>query len=124
MGARRKRRTQFEYLGRHYHWWMDGGRLHVCSEDKKFVVTYVHGVLFSPPNLNVPYLEVNGHEFPGLDNTEQRPVLVFVPKFVQHQWRRSLGAFVSALIRWCMRENHKLKRIERLESLGESSSLA
>ncbi len=122
MGARKKRRTRFEYLGRHFHWWMDDWRLHICSEDKKFAVAYVQGDPFSSPPLDSPHLEVHGHEFPGVDTVEQRPVLMLVPKFVEEEWNESLGAFLNALIRWCMRDSHKLQWIERFKKIEEPDS--
>lgn len=112
MGARKKRRARFEYLGRHFHWWTDDWRLHVCSEDKKFSVAYVQADPFSSPPFDAPHLEVHGHEFPGVDRADQRPVLMLVPRFVTDEWSKSSGAFVNALVRWCLRDSHKLKRIE------------
>jgi len=113
MGARKKKRTRFEYLGRYYHWWYDDQwRVHVCSEDKKFVIAYFTGYPFRDPPFDEPLIEVHGQEFSGIDDSEQRPVLLHVPKFVTDEWSKSLGALVNALIRWCIRESHKLTRAQ------------
>jgi hypothetical protein len=112
MGARKKRRSRFEYLGRYYHWWFDDAwRVHICSEDKKFVIAYFAGDPFQEPPFDGPLIEVHGLGFPGIDDDEPRPVLLHVPKFVSDEWRKSLGALVNAVIRWSIQESHKLKRL-------------
>jgi hypothetical protein len=112
MGARKKRRTRFEYLGKYYHWYDDGWRVRICSEDKKFVIAYFIG----DPWGDGAHLEVHGQFFPGVDAANPRPVRLCVPKFVTDEWQNSMGAFVNALIRWSVRESHRLKAYEPFES--------
>ncbi|MCG6155644.1 hypothetical protein [Rubinisphaera margarita] len=108
MGARKKRRTRFEYLGNHYYWYVDDWRVRICSKNKRFAIAY----FISDPFGEESHLEVRGREFPGIDPSEPRPVRLCVPKFVTDEWKKSMGAFVNALIRWSLRENHRLKRYE------------
>ena len=109
MGARKKKRTRFEYLGEYFHWYHDDNwRVHVSSADKKFVIAYFMG----DPFADGPHLEVHGQRFPGIERNEARPVRLCVPKFVTDEWTKSLGAFVNALIRWSLRKTHRLKYYE------------
>lgn len=115
MGARKKKRTRFEYLGEYFHWYSDDWRIHVCSEDKKFAVAYFNG----DPWGEGPHLEVYGERFPGIERDESRPVRLCVPNLVIDEWTKSLGAFVNALIRWSLRESHRLKYYEPIGTTRE-----
>lgn len=106
MPARKRKRTRFEYLGRYYLWHYDNWHVRLCSEDKKLVVAYFQGDPFGMDS----HLEVIGQEFPGIEPTEPRPVRLCVPPFVTDEWRKSTGAFTNALIRWCVRPTHRLRR--------------
>jgi hypothetical protein len=105
MGVRKKGRARFEYLGEYFHWYLDDWRVHVCSEDKTFVIAYFMG----DPWGDGPHLEVHGNRFPGLEDNSNRPVRLCVPKFVTSAGTKSLGAFVNALIRWSLRTSHRIK---------------
>lgn len=117
MGGRKKKRARFEYLGDHYHWYHDDWRIRIYSEDKKFVISYFMG----DPWGNKPHLEVRGELFPGIERDEPRPVRLCVPKFVTDEFTKSLGAFVNALIRWSLRETHRLKYYEPINTSHEGS---
>ncbi|MEM9346629.1 MAG: hypothetical protein AAGB26_08425 [Planctomycetota bacterium] len=98
---------RFEYRGKYFHWYNDGDRyIRIASEDKKFVVAYLLGDLYGMQS----HLEVTGQDFPGIAATEERPVRICVPKFVEDEFKTSFGAFVNALIRWCLQETHQIKR--------------
>jgi hypothetical protein len=113
MGARKKRRSRFECLGRQYLWWFDDHwRVHISSEDKKFVVAFFAGDSRREPPFDRPLIEVHGEQFPGVEANEPRPVLLHVPSFVSDEWSKSLGALVNAVIRWSVRDNHKLRRAQ------------
>jgi hypothetical protein len=116
MGARKKKRTRFEYLGTQYLWYFDEWRVHIASADKKFVVAYFVG----DPWGDAPHLEVFGQHFPGVGTDRLRPVRLQVPNFVRQEWQKSLGAFVNALIRWSLRESHRLKEYESAASADHS----
>lgn len=108
MGTRKKKRAVFEYLGEDFYWYQDDWYVRVYSEDKKFVVAYFMG----NPWGDRPHLEVHGPRFPGIETSQTRPVLLCVPSFVTDEWTNSLGAFINSLIRWSLRETHKLKYYE------------
>lgn len=80
----------------------------MCSEDKTFVVSYFIG----DPWGDDAHLEVYGNRFPGIKPDQSRPVRLCLPKFVTTQWSNSTGAFVNALIRWCLKDSHHLKIYE------------
>lgn len=101
MGVRKKGRTRFECLGEYFHWYCDDYSLRVASEDKSLVVKYYL--------IDQGILEIHGHRFPGIDRTAQRPVRVLVPESVSNEFSNSIGAFVNALIRWCLDESHTLE---------------
>ncbi len=108
MSVRKKKRARFEYLGEYFVWYQDDWHVHVYSEDKKFLIAYFMG----DPWGDGPHLEVHGQRFPGITHDKTRPVRLCVPKFVTDEWKKSLGAFVNALIRWSLRESHHLKYYE------------
>ena len=108
MGVRKRGSVRFEYLGEHFHWRYDNWHIRVYSEDKNFVIAYFMGSPFGEG----PHLEIHGQRFPGIARGERRPVRVCVPKFVTDEFTKSMGAFVNALIRWSLRESHRLKYFE------------
>lgn len=116
MGVRKKKRTCFEYLGEYFHWYHDDWRVRVSTADKKFVIAYFTG----DPWGDGPHLEVYGPRFPGIERNQTRPVRLCVPKFVIDEWANSLGAFVNALIRWSLRESHRLKYYESIDKTPDS----
>lgn len=109
MGVRKKGRTRFECLGEYFHWYCDEYTLRIASEDKSFVITSVHWAID-------PYIEIHGYRFPGIDRTVKRPVRVFIPDHVIQELQSSFGAFVNALIRWCLDESHALDYLEESAS--------
>src|SRR5262249_58146236 len=71
MPARTKGRAKFDFRGRPFVWWVDGDFwLRIASLDKRFVVAYALGRASDQP----PILTVHGHEFPGLEPSEPRPI--------------------------------------------------
>lgn len=105
MGVQKKGSVRFEYLGEYFHWYCDDNYIRVYSEDKKFMIAYPLGT----PLDEEPHLEIHGQRFPGIQRDAKRPVRVCVPTFVEEEFSKSMGAFVNALIRWCLRESHRLK---------------
>jgi hypothetical protein len=71
MAARTKGRAKFDFRGRPFVWWVDGDRyLRVSSLDKRLIIAYPLVAEADDPAV----VEVIGSEFPGLDQSEQRPV--------------------------------------------------
>ncbi len=108
MKARKKKRSRFEYQGENFLWYFDDWYVHICSEDKSFVVAYFVGDPFGNEN----HLEVHGFRFPGINRTKSRPVRISVPKLIVDEWSNSLGAFVNALICWSLNESHSIEYCE------------
>lgn len=115
MGVRKKGSVRFEYLGEYFHWYCDDWNIRVYSEDKKFVIAYFMGDPFGEE----PHLAIHGMRFSGIECEETRPVRVCVPKFVTDEFAISMGAFVNALIRWSLRESHRLKYYESIDARRE-----
>ncbi|PQO37020.1 hypothetical protein C5Y96_07630 [Blastopirellula marina] len=111
MGVRKKGRTRFECLGECFVWYWDEWYIRISSEDKSFVIAYFIGDPWGPE----AHLEIHGHHFPGIERTERRPVRVLVPEAVRKEFQSSTGAFVNALIRWCLDESHTLKYLDDSE---------
>lgn len=104
MGVRKKGRTRFECLGETFVWYFDEWYIRIASEDKSFVIAYFMG----GPWGDEAHLEVHGHRFPGIERTKRRPVRVLIPEAVLDEFQSSTGAFINALIRWCLDESHTL----------------
>lgn len=103
--ARTKRRAKFDFCGRPFVWWVDGDRyLRIISSDKKFVIAVPLGI----KNDCWPVVQIIGHEFPGIDPREQRPVVVAGPPL---QTCGSMGAWVDQTLRWAFNPAHELLRI-------------
>lgn len=104
MGARRKGRCQITYAGRRYLWYIkDEWHLRIASEDKRFAVAYQW------PGEAGGAMLVSGPEFPGIPPTEKRPVRITPPCF-KH---KGLKTLVRKIIRWSLREDHEIRRIEK-----------
>jgi hypothetical protein len=92
MPARTKRRAKFDFRGRPFVWWIDGDRyLRISSLDKKFVIAVP-----METGSDLPFMEVIGHEFPGIDPSEPRPVRLVTPP----PPGKSIGAWVDQLLTW------------------------
>jgi len=52
-------------------------------------------------------VKVTGPEFPGIDASEKRPVLLIPPEF---SWARGMGGVVEQTIAWSLEGTHKLMR--------------
>jgi hypothetical protein len=93
MAARTKCRAKFDFHGRPFVWWIDGGYyLRISSLDKKFIVAYPLGIELDQPAV----VEVIGPEFPGLGPQVCRPAWFIAPPVS----RDSMGAWVSDLLTW------------------------
>ena len=105
MPARTKGRAKFDFRGRPFVWWVDAERwLRIASLDKRFVVAYALGRALGQP----PILTVHGHEFPGLDSSEPRPVHLIATE----PTGKSMGAWVDHLLAWSFEERHELIRAD------------
>lgn len=113
MGVRKKGRTRFECLGEYFVWYWDEWYIRISSEDKSLVIAYFLG----DPWGDRPHIEVHGNRFSGIDRTTKRPVRVLVPEHVTQEFQSSTGAFVNALIRWCLDESHELEYLNELDQL-------
>ncbi len=104
MGARKKGRCQITYAGRRYLWYVkDDWYLRIASEDKLFAVAYQW-----PADARASML-VSGTQFPGILLMERRPVCILPPRFTHN----GLKTLVRKVIRWSLREDHEVRRIER-----------
>lgn len=107
MGARRKGRAKFEHSGRKFVWWVDNDTfIRISSEDKSFVVAYL---LYDVPTDVGGILAVHGREFPGLMESEPRPIWLIVPEEVSNALSNSMGALVNELITWCLEPTRDLQ---------------
>ena len=103
MPIRTRGRAKFDFRGRAFVWWIDNDKyLRIASLDKKFVIALLLGADIDAPGV----VEVTGQEFPGLDQSERRPVRLVVP------WPegKSMGAWVDELLRWSFDPGHALIR--------------
>ena len=64
----------------------------IASLDKQFVVAYALGRASDQP----PILTVHGHEFPGLESSEPRPIYLKTLELAG----TSMGAWVEQLLAW------------------------
>ena len=53
-------------------------------------------------------LAVHGRSFPGLTSDDKRPYWIIVPDSVCNKMRDSIGAFVDALLTWCLDPTRQL----------------
>lgn len=103
MPGRTKGRAKLDFHGRAFVWWVEGDRhLRISSLDKKFVIAFPLGRMIDMP----PVIEVIGQEFPGLGQTEGRPIWLIVPE----PSGKSMGAWVDELLRWSFDPGHALIR--------------
>jgi hypothetical protein len=105
MPARTKGRARFDFRGRPFVWWVDGDFwLRISSLDKRFVVSFPLGRDADQP----PILTVHGHEFPGLNASEPRPIFLITiePK------GNSMGAWVDQLLSWSFDQEQGVVRSE------------
>jgi hypothetical protein len=102
MPARTKRRAKFNFRGRPFVWWIENDKyLRISSLDKKFVIAYPMGTHADNPDV----IEVIGHEFPGIDSSEPRPIWLIVPKP-----SGVMGAWVNHLLHWSFDSTHESQR--------------
>ena len=105
MPARTKGRAKFDFRGRPFVWWVDGDFwLRIASLDKRFVVSYSLGRAAGQP----PILAVHGHEFPGLEPSESRPIYVVTLEPIGE----SIGVWVEQLLAWSFDHADELTRVE------------
>jgi hypothetical protein len=108
VAVRKKRRNKFQHSGRSFVWWVDNDTcIRIASDDKAFVVAYL---IYDVPQDVGGLLAVHGHEFPGIELTEKRPVWLVVPRFVENALAKSMGAMVDAIISWSLDPQHELIR--------------
>jgi len=104
MAARTKRRAKFDFHGRPFLWWVDGDRyLRITSLDKKFVIAYPMGTEPNAPAV----VEVIGSEFPGVSNSEKRPLWFVAPALPA----TSMGAWVDQLLAWSFDTSRERGRV-------------
>jgi hypothetical protein len=105
MPARTKGRAKFDFRGRPFVWWVDGDYwLRIASLDKRFVVAFALGRAADQP----PILTVHGHEFPGLEPSEPRPIYLITLEPAGN----SMGAWVDQLLIWSFDQKHELTRAD------------
>jgi hypothetical protein len=86
-------------------WWVDGGFwLRIASLDKRFVVAYALGRASDQPAI----LTVHGHEFPGLEPSEPRPIYLKTLELAG----TSMGGWVEQLLGWSFEQKHELTRAD------------
>lgn len=110
MAVRRKGRSVFQHSGREFVWWVDNDTyIRIASADKSLVVGYL---LYDVPHGIGGLVAVHGPKFPGLERAEKRPVWLVVPQSIADEFQHSMGAFVNALITWCLDPEHEIERYE------------
>ena len=103
MPARKKGRAVFDFQGRRFVWWIDGDHwLRITSDDKQFVVAWPLGRAIDES----PILVVHGPEFPGLVQSDPRPVYLIFPE----PTGKSIGNWVDEILRWSFDPSHALVR--------------
>lgn len=108
MGGRKKKRAKFIYNGRNFLWyWKNDIRLRIYSEDKKFVVEYLHPIPFGSDSLD-DLLIINGQEFPKVD-IKKRPIATKLPTEITSKLGKSIGKFVRSILEWSYDQTDKLK---------------
>ena len=116
MGIRTKGRAKLVLDGRRYLWWVRpdddsaGLLLFVCSEDKRFALTYTVGQSREAS----PFVVVKGREFPGVPDAGRCWVRVRCPRW-QDDARITPG-FVRRLIEW---PRHNAPAVVRVDWRGE-----
>jgi hypothetical protein len=111
MSVRKKGRTRFNHSGREFVWWVDTDTfVRVASADKALVVAYL---ICDVPTDVGGIVAVHGPEFPGIEQTEKRPVWLVAPREIMDAFQQSMGAVVNALISWCLDPEHEIKRYDR-----------
>jgi hypothetical protein len=104
MAARTKGRAKFDFHGRPFLWWVDGDRyLRITSLDKKFIIAYPVGTEPNSPAV----VEVIGSEFPGVENSEARPLWFVAPTLPA----TSIGACVEVLLTWSFDTSLERERV-------------
>jgi len=104
MPARTKGRAKCDFRGRPFLWWVDGDRyLRITSLDKKFVIAYPMGTEPVAPAV----VEVIGSEFPGVADSEERPLWFVAPRLPP----TSMGAWVHQLLAWSFDMSQKRERV-------------
>jgi len=111
MGVRKKGRSKFTHSGQEFVWWVDNDTfIRIASADKSLVVAYL---ISETPNDVGGILAVHGPKFPGIDQTERRPIWLIVPQEIMDAFQQSMGAVVNALITWCLDPEHEVVRYNR-----------
>lgn len=107
MGVQKKGKRKLQCCGRTFYWYVnhddeDGGKLklHIISENKKFIVSYEVG------QAEKPYMVVQGKEFAGLES------------YIKGSWIRVrtpvwedkmiTPKFIETMIKWCLESKQEI----------------